>query len=165
MIATERLTLRKARPDDLQAMHAIFSRADAMAYWDTLPHKELATTRRFLDQMIAADPKSSDDFIVEHQGALIGKAGFWRKPEVGYIFHPDQWGKGFGKEALLALIERAFDHHRWDHITAEIDPRNERSRRLLLGLGFDETGFAEKTLKLGDAWVDSAYFKLVRSAA
>lgn len=60
------------------------------------------------------------------------------------------------------LIARAFQHHGWDHITAEIDPRNERSRRLLLGLGFAETGFAEKTIKVGDQWVDSADFHLDR---
>lgn len=160
MITTKRLTLRRARPDDLEAMHAIFSRADAMAHWDTLPHKDLETTKHFLDQIIAADLASSDDFVVEYEGALIGKAGFWRWPEVGYIFHPDHWGKGFGKEVLSALIKRAFEHHSWPEIVAEIDPRNDRSRRLLTSLGFHLTGTKEKTLQLGDLWVDSAYFAL-----
>lgn len=160
MITTERLILRRARADDLDAMHAIFSRSDAMAYWDTLPHQDLATTEQFLDQMINADPSTNDDFVVEHQGQLIGKAGFWRKPEIGYIFHPDHWGKGFGKEALTALIYRAFAEQNWPTITAEIDPRNVRSQRLLTGFGFEQTGYKEKTLKLGDLWVDSAYFAL-----
>lgn len=165
MITTERLTLRRPRPDDLDAMHAIFSRADAMAHWDTLPHKDKATTKAFLDGMIAADPNSSDDFVIEHQGQLIGKAGFWRQPEVGYIFHPDYWGKGFGKEVLTALIERAFAHHGWPEIVAEIDPRNDRSRKLLTGLGFKLTGSKEKTLQLGDLWVDSEYFALKNPGA
>lgn len=164
MITTERLTLRRARADDLEAMYALFSRADAMAYWDTLPHSDISVTKRFLDAMIAADPSSSDDFVVEYQGQLIGKAGFWRRPEVGYIFHPDYWGKGFAKEILTALIQRAFEHHNWPEIVAEIDPRNDRSRRLLTGLGFKLTGTKEKTLKLGDLWVDSAYFALSNPA-
>lgn len=165
MITTERLKLRRARHDDLQAMHAIFSHADAMAYWDTLPHKDLATTKQFLDQMVKANPETSDDFVVEYGGVLIGKAGFWRQPEIGYIFHPDHWGKGFGKEVLHVLIQRAFEHHNWPKIVAEIDPRNDRSRRLLSSLGFKLTGTKEKTLKLGDLWVDSAYFALENPGA
>lgn len=162
MLTTNRLTLRRARLEDVPALFAIFSNPDAMAYWDTLPHESLEVTERFVREMAKSDGTHSDDFVVEQKGHVIGKAGFWRKPEIGYIFCPDQWGKGLAKEALVALIARAFAHHGWDHITAEIDPRNERSRRLLSGLGFVETGFAEKTLKLGDQWVDSAYFKLTR---
>ena len=160
IITTERLTLRRAREDDLEALYAVFSNPDAMRYWDTLPHEDREQTRRFMSRMIEASETKSDDFVVEHQGHVIGKAGFWRRPEVGYILHPDHWGKGFAREALTALIARAFNYHCWPHITAEIDPRNDRSRNLLTGLGFTETGFAEKTLKLGDLWVDSAYFRL-----
>lgn len=160
MITTERLILRRAQADDLHALHAIFSNANAMAYWNTLPHKDLTTTRQFLDKLIQADLETSDDFVVEHDGTVIGKAGFWRHPEVGYIFHPDSWGKGFGKEVLTALVSRAFDHHDWPKIVAEIDPRNDRSQRLLTSLGFVQTGFKEKTLQLGELWVDSAYFAL-----
>lgn len=160
MITTERLTLRRARRDDLDALHAIFSNASAMAYWDTLPHKDVATTKHFLDRMIKADLETSDDFVIEHDGKVIGKAGFWRHPEVGYIFHPDSWGQGIGREVLTALIARAFDHHGWPEIVAEIDPRNDRSQKLLTSLGFVQTGFKEKTLQLGNLWVDSAYFAL-----
>ncbi|MEM1284400.1 MAG: GNAT family N-acetyltransferase [Pseudomonadota bacterium] len=162
MITTDRLTLRRARPGDATALFAIFSDPEAMAYWDTLPHASLEVTERFVREMAKSDGVTSDDFVLVLDGKVIGKAGFWRKPEIGYILHRDHWGKGLAKEALSALLARAFDTRGWDHVVAEIDPRNTRSRRLLLGLGFAQTGFAEKTLKLGDQWVDSAYFRLDR---
>lgn len=164
MITTERLTLRRARDGDLAALYAVFSNHDAMRYWDTLAHGDKKQTERFLRAMIDASDDKSDDFVIEYQGGVIGKAGFWHHPEVGYILHPEHWGKGLAREALRALIARAFDHHGWPHIIAEIDPRNDRSRKLLTGLGFKQTGFAEKTLKLGDIWVDSAYFRLANPA-
>ena len=62
---------------------------------------------RGLGKIIAATPDASDDFVIEFQGRVIGKAGFWRVPEVGYILHPDSWGQGFAAEALRAVIVRA----------------------------------------------------------
>ncbi|MBO6675433.1 MAG: GNAT family N-acetyltransferase [Rhizobiales bacterium] len=162
MINTDRLVLRRARLEDAPALFEVFGDPQAMAYWDTLPHADITITERFVRWMATSDGVTSDDFVVELEGTVIGKAGFWRKPEIGYILHRNHWGKGLAKEALTVLIARAFQHHGWDHITAEIDPRNERSRRLLLGLGFAETGFAEKTIKVGDQWVDSADFHLDR---
>lgn len=66
----------------------------------------LSKPSAFLDAMIAAAPEESDDYVVEHQGRVIGKAGCWRLPEVGYILHPDYWGQGLAREALAAVIYR-----------------------------------------------------------
>jgi RimJ/RimL family protein N-acetyltransferase len=52
-------------------------------------------TREWLAGMVAADPAASSDFVVEHGGRVIGKAGCWRVPEIGYILHPDYWSKGW----------------------------------------------------------------------
>ena len=39
-ILTPRLKLRRARPDDLEALHAVFTQPAAMRYWSTPPHAE-----------------------------------------------------------------------------------------------------------------------------
>lgn len=44
-LVTPRLKLRRARPDDLLAMHAVLSNPAAMRYWSTPPHADLAGTR------------------------------------------------------------------------------------------------------------------------
>ncbi len=57
------------------------------------------------------------------------------------------------------MIARAFA--RGLHaIKADVDPRNVLSLRLLRKLGFVETGLAERTLLIGDEWVDSVYLEL-----
>ena len=74
----------------------------------TLPHRTLAETRRWVEAMIAIPPDEGEDFVVEHQGEVIGKAGLYRFPRIGFILHPDHWGKGFAGEALRDRPVRDF---------------------------------------------------------
>ena len=159
-LRTERLLLRQAREDDLAAFHAILSDPRATAYWSTPPHAELAQTQDWLASMIAIDPAEGEDFVVELDGRVIGKAGLYRFPEIGFILHPDAWGRGYAREALRAVISRAFAVHRLEAIEADVDPRNTASLKLLLGLGFSESGRAERTWLVGDQWCDSIYLRL-----
>lgn len=159
-LVTERLTLRPARADDLEAMHAVLGDARAMTYWSTPPHAGLDETRDWLASMIAIDPAEGEDFIVERDGRVIGKAGLHRFPTIGFILHPDDWGQGLAREALAAVIPRAFAVHGLDAIIADVDPRNLASLRLLAGLGFAESGRAARTWFVGGVWCDSVYLRL-----
>ncbi|GAA4756535.1 GNAT family N-acetyltransferase [Sphingomonas daechungensis] len=157
---TKRLTLRPARESDLVAMHGILSDPRAMTYWSSLPHDRIEQTWDWLASMLAIPPSEGEDFVVELGGKLIGKAGLWRFPEIGFIFHPDYWGRGYAREALEFVLDRAFGVHQLPAVTADVDPRNEGSIRLLAGLGFQETGREERTFQIGDQWCDSVYFEL-----
>ena len=156
---TERLLLRRACNEDAAAMHAIMSHTMAMRFWSTPPHAELADTERWMRSMVDADPSTSDDFIVTLDGQLIGKLGAWRLPEVGFLIDPAHWGNGYAGEALAAFIER---RRRLGSVelTADVDPRNRSSIRLLEGAGFVETGRATGTWQVGDELCDSVYFRL-----
>ena len=162
MITTERLCLRRARMDDLDDLHRVFSHPDAMRYWDSLPYEDIEQTRHLLTGMVAASETESDDFVVEYQGRAIGKAGCWRMGEIGFILHPDYWGRGLAHEALRAVIPHVFDALPVDRLEADVDPRNDASLKLLAKLGFRETGRAERTLLVGDEWCDSVYLALPR---
>jgi ribosomal-protein-alanine N-acetyltransferase len=157
---TERLLLRPARADDLEPLHAIFSDPRAMAFWSSMPHGDLQTTRDWLVSMMAIQPEEGEDFILECDGELLGKAGLYRFPDIGYILHPDHWGRGYAREALTFVIDRAFEVHRLETIAADVDPRNERSLALLKKLHFRETRRAERTWEIGGEWYDSVYLAL-----
>jgi ribosomal-protein-alanine N-acetyltransferase len=162
MIRTERLLLRRARPDDLDALHAILTDRRAMRYWSTPPHTTLAETQEWLDRMIDGPPAESDDYIVELDGRAIGKAGCYRLPEIGYILHPDNWGKGYIREAMTAIIAHIFATRDIERLVADVDPRNDASIGLLLRLGFVETHRARGTWQVGEELCDSVYFALAR---
>ena len=141
-------------------MHGVLSSPTAMAYWSSTPHETLDQTRDWLASMIAIQPSEAEDLIMELDGRLIGKAGLWRFPEIGFILHPDYWGRGFAGEALALVLQRAFDVHGLPKVAADVDPRNVSSLKLLSRLGFHETGRKERTWFVGGQWCDSIYLAL-----
>jgi len=160
VIHTQRLTLRPARADDLDALHAIMRQPRTMAYWSTPPHEHHDQTADFLEGMMTIPSDLGEDFIAENEGRLIGKVGLYRFPELGYLFDPDFWGMGFAREAMVAVISRAFAVNALPRLIADVDPRNAASIRLLERLGFRETHRATKTILVGEQWCDSVYFAL-----
>lgn len=162
-IVTPRLTLRLARREDLEAMHAVLSDARAVQWWSTPPHETLDHTRDWLEAMIAGNG-SGLDFVVEVEGRAVGKAGFFAPPDVGYILHPDVWGRGLATEAVGAVLDRLFQTTDHAAARADVDPANAASIRLLEKLGFQQAGFAANTWNVGGVWQDSAFYTLSRDA-
>lgn len=163
VLSTPRLTLRRPRLEDAPALYAILSDPAAMRYWSTLPHAELAESEAWVAAAIRAiDSGECDDFFVERDGRLIGKAGLWNGDEIGFLFSPAVWGQGYAREALGAVIAHAFGAGGRTQIRADVDPRNDRSLHLLTRLGFRETGRAERTFRIGGEWSDSVYLTLTK---
>ncbi|OWV50076.1 GNAT family N-acetyltransferase [Mameliella alba] len=160
VIRTARLLLRRARPTDLEPLHAVLSHPGAMRYWSHPAHDDITQSLGYL-QGLMEDRPDSFDLVIEHQGRCIGKAGMWRAPDFGYILHPDHWGKGLAFEALSAILPELARHRpHLPKLTAEIDPRNLASGRLLEKLGFTHLRTEEKNFLYGGwEWCDSAYYE------
>jgi [ribosomal protein S5]-alanine N-acetyltransferase len=164
MIKTKRLLLRRARLDDAAEMYKILSNEAAMRYWSSPPHSEFTQTQAWVCDMVAAAQNTSEDFIIEIDGRVAGKVGAYSLPEFGYILHPDFWGSGIATEALSAFLGHVYQT-RPDiaALTADIDPRNTASIRLVEKLGFHETGRAQRTFETHIGWCDSVYFAIDRA--
>jgi RimJ/RimL family protein N-acetyltransferase len=162
---TARLVLRRAVPEDLPAFHEIMSDPRAMRYWSRPEHETIEQTQGFVDFLCGCPGNGGDDWVIELEGRAIGKAGAWNPPEVGFLLHPDHWGKRYAHEAMATLIPLLFVRHEVPALTADVDPRNTASLRLLDRLGFRETGRAERTLLWREEWCDSVYLALPRNRA
>jgi ribosomal-protein-alanine N-acetyltransferase len=80
------------------------------------------------------------------------------RAEIGYALGRAHWGKGIMREALGALIERAFGELALRRLEAQVDPRNQASGRLLLRLGFTREGLLrQRWFTKGDACDVEAY--------
>ena len=140
-------------------MHRIMSDAVAMRYWSTPPHADLDETARWIASMIEVDSAASDDFIVTLRGSVIGKLGAWRLPEIGFLIARNHWGQGIAGEAMTAFIGRRRLLGSTE-LTADVDPRNVASLRVLERHGFVETGRAVGTWQVGAELCDSVYLRL-----
>lgn len=165
-IDTPRLILRKPQAADAADLHDAMRRPEAMRYWSRPEHDSLAETAEFLARMRAGEG-AGDDFVIvlRDQDRVIGKAGAWRLPEVGFLLHPDFWGLGLAHEAMAAVVAHLFRWHDLPALTAEADPRNAASLGLLHRLGFRETHRATRTMQWRDEWCDSVYLQRERAPA
>jgi RimJ/RimL family protein N-acetyltransferase len=80
-------------------------------------------------------------------GRLIGRIGLLRHHdwpesdspvEVGWVLHPDRWGRGLATEGGCAAMRAWLDHLPDDELISITGPRNRRSRAVMerLGLSF-----------------------------
>jgi len=160
-ISTSRLLLRAAREDDVNGLHNAFSDSEVMRYWSTPPHISCEETSTWISKMTTSAQNGTTDFVIAlPSGSAIGKIGIWQDQEIGFLLSQEYWGKGLAREALCAILEYLFREIDLHEITADVDPRNQRSMTLLENVGFVKTGFKERTWEVGGKWVDSVYFGL-----
>jgi RimJ/RimL family protein N-acetyltransferase len=76
-------------------------------------------------------------------GSFVGRAGLhhpacddWPGVEVGWVLHPDHWGRGYATEAARRAIDFAFHELDLDRVCSVILPENERSIAVARRLGF-----------------------------
>ena len=151
--------MRRARAEDLDAIHQIMADPETMRYWSTPPHQDRGETETWLESMVAPTSEYSDEFVLEHDGEVIGKLGAWRLPEIGFYLRRDLWGRGFASEALREFIGYIAARGA-SHLTADVDPLNTASLALLEAMGFRETGRAVATFVIGERVCDSVYLRV-----
>ncbi|GAB2177693.1 GNAT family N-acetyltransferase [Dongia sp. agr-C8] len=161
IIETPRLILRRLANYDAPALHEMLSDPETMRFWSTVPHVEIAETEAWIAESVAATCRGdAHDFAVLVEGRVVGRVAFWMGNEIGFLFHRDVWGQGIAREGVGALLRHGFDTLKFTSVRADVDPGNIRSLALLGRLGFRRTGYAERTFKIGETWVDSVYLEL-----
>jgi RimJ/RimL family protein N-acetyltransferase len=106
----------------------------------------------------AADPGPYGNYriVVRAHGQTIGTAGFYGPPDeagqvtIGYGLVDQEWGNGYGTEAVAGLIEICRRNRGVSTIVADTDLDNIASRRVLEKNGF---GHVRTT-------AESCYFEL-----
>lgn len=168
-IHTERLSLRRPRMDDLDALHSWYGRDDATRY--LLTH---ALTREHLAVELRRRTTPHEErpdvlpLVVEHDGEVVGdlvlmvKGPSYSQAELGWTLHPDVAGRGIATEAARALIALAFGHYRLHRLYADLDARNDRSRALCERLGMRQETHALKDFWSKGEWTDSYRYALLR---
>jgi len=73
---------------------------------------------------------------------------------VGYGLAEESVGRGLMTEALRAVIDFAWGTLKLHRVMANYLPENERSAKVLAGLGFEVEGYAKKYLYIDGRWQD-----------
>jgi RimJ/RimL family protein N-acetyltransferase len=124
--------------------------------WPEFP-EAIAFTLQHLRSAPEPDRAWSMQLFLDHEtGRLLGSGGFAASPldrtvEIGYEVAPEFRGRGFGRAAARALVERAVASGEVDRVVAHTLPGPNASTRVLVPLGFEHVGDQEDP-EVGTVW-------------
>jgi RimJ/RimL family protein N-acetyltransferase len=170
--ATERLTIRRAVPDDAEATFA-FRRREEVARWLTeLPSASNAYRRTFEDPQ-----RLASTLVVESGGRVVGDLmlrvedawtqkeaephGRGRQAELAWVLDPVHTGHGYATEAVRELLHICFDDLGLHRVVATCFALNEPSWRLMerVGLRRELHARADALHRSGE-WMDTYGYAL-----
>ena len=170
VVETARLRLRPYRPEDARDIFAVYSDPEVTRYWSFPAWTQLAQAQAYLTQRLALEPPSVIAWAVAERGSdrLVGTTTFFAlngpqcRAEIGYSLARAHHGRGYASEMLRGAIGHGFDACGLERIEADVDPRNEKSWRLLEKLGFRREGLARDRWRVGGEVCDSYLYGLLR---
>lgn len=95
--------------------------------------------------------------------ALVGVSWPMGYGEIAYQIGESHQGRGIGRSAVGALIEKVFDETLLRRLTATIAVDNQPSRRLVESLGFVREGVLREHFLIGGEPMDEVVYGLLRS--
>ena len=143
VFVTDRLLARRLGAEDVEALFAVYSDAEAMRWVGdgqpiTRPECEqwvtvtLANYEKRGYGMFALEERASGNIIgfcgIVHPGGQI-------EPEIKYAFLRSHWGRGLATEAVIGLLRYGSEVHSLTYLIATVAPDNSASQRVLLKAG------------------------------
>ncbi len=146
-----RLSFESLRPEHAEGLFAALDDPRVGRYIEGPDVTTLTELRARIDRLLAGSGDEAEtwlNWVVRLEGTVIGRLEATLHDgvaEVGYVFGPRWWGRGYGSEAvawLLSELRQRSVPEAW----ASVDPENEASIRLLRRVGFEETTPGEVVL-------------------
>ena len=140
VMETERLILRPLRIDDAEALHPMYSDAEANIYGSHPATTTLDESRARLEASIADPSWRAWAVTLKGDDTAIGTIACYEKrqgkvTEIGYVLKRAFWGRGIATEAVAAMIDLLFAEGQ-RRVFADTDPDNRASGAVLERLGF-----------------------------
>jgi RimJ/RimL family protein N-acetyltransferase len=166
----KQVVLRHPRGDDVDALYALFSNAEALRFWSHGPWSSRLQAETYLRDIHAGAASGgllqwgvtlAGDNRLIGTTTLYGLARDHARCEIGFALHPDYWGQGLAADAVRTVLEHAFSALGLLRVEADVDPHNAPSLRLLDALGFTREGYARERYRLGGGTQDSVMLGLL----
>lgn len=154
-LCTPRLSLRAMRVGDSADMFSYASLPQVTEYLLWQPHESERATKRYLEyaQKLYRSGEMVDWAVtLEETGRMIGTCGFAsldgenRSGEIGYVLHPDFWGKGLAAAALRAVMQYGFETLGLHRIEGRHMRGNESSGKVMQKCGMHYEGTLRDSL-------------------
>jgi RimJ/RimL family protein N-acetyltransferase len=164
-LETERLRLRRFRPDDWEAIYAYASDAATNFYLreGEITEEELRAwvTTQSVDEEVAYA------VVVKPDDAPIGHLIFRPEPipctyEIGWVLHERSRGQGYATEAARARLDYGFTTLGLHRVIATCQPENVASWRVMERLGMRREAHFRQSIPRNDGtWWDEYVYAIL----
>jgi ribosomal-protein-alanine N-acetyltransferase len=106
--------------------------------------------------------RNEDDALVGVYTVSQIARGFFQNAYLGYYGFAPTAGEGLMADGLQLVLRHCFQKLKLHRLEANIQPGNERSKRLAQHAGFRYEGFSPRYLKIGGRWRDHERWAITR---
>ncbi|MDP4170901.1 MAG: GNAT family protein [Bacillota bacterium] len=165
LIKTERLCVRNFQSSDWQTVHEYTSNSSVMKYIPEGLFSE-EDTKAFIKQNTGKDADKYAVVLID-ENLVIGHISFHKyfgehTYEIGWVFNPTYYNKGYASEAARAIVKFGFKNMNLHRIIATCQPQNPPSYRVMEKIGMRREGFFKKCIPHGDEWWDEYYYAILK---
>jgi [ribosomal protein S5]-alanine N-acetyltransferase len=170
-LRTERLVLRQILASDAQEILFLRSDERVMEFICRERAQTINDAIAFITRIndsLQSDAGITWGISLKDEDTLIGTIGFYRlvkehfRAEVGYLLHPDHWGKGIMTEALETVVHYGFHTLNFHTIEADLDPNNTGSKRILEKAGFIQEGHFKENYYYKGVFLDTLVYSKIK---
>ena len=171
-LKTKRLLLRKLESTDVNEIFFLRSNENVLRYLGKEPAKTITEAEEFISKI----NKNIDEneailwgiALLNDPAVIIGTICLWNfqkehyRGEIGYILHPDHWGKGIMKEAIKAVVDYGFNSLGLHSMEALLSPENIASSTVLESNGFVKEGHLKENFYFNGLFGDTAIYSRLK---
>ena len=166
-LSLEGLTIRRAEPDDCDAVYEMFTASTVYSGTLQLPYP----SREYWRRRLSENPDNVYYLVGIIEGRIVGMAHVAPSPRlrrrhagaIGISVHADWQGKGLGKELMSAIVDLADNWLNLTRLELEVYADNEAAIRLYERFGFEVEGRLRQHAFRDGQFVDSIVMGRLRA--
>lgn len=159
VIQTPRLILKPVSAGDVPAVVPAIGNYDVVRWLGRVPYPYRTADA---EAFVAANAANAGRvWFVHDASGLVG--GVSIDGELGYWYRREVWGQGYAVEAAVAAIDAHFADRTAGDLPSGHFPGNERSRRVLVKLGFRAAGTRLVASRALAQQIESHLYRLSRA--
>jgi len=169
-LKSERLLFRKIVIGDAKDLFLIRSNDDVMRFMDVVRFESIVDAEKLIHSVKESYKKETGinwAIVEKHSNSFVGYFGFFRiipehcRAEIGYALKPEYWGKGYMYETINRMVRFGFKNMKLHSIEANVNPKNERSKKVLEKIGFKKEAYFRENYLFDNKFLDSIIYSLL----
>ncbi|AZA76174.1 N-acetyltransferase [Chryseobacterium sp. G0186] len=172
-LASKRLTLRTFRESDVSNVHEMLLRPESTEFNPTTYSEDKNETIKLIKTWQKETEQGKDQrkftFLIEDSinQTFVGIIGLdiiklpYKNAEIWFKLNPENWGKGYGTEALERIIQFAFEDLKLHRVEGGCAVDNIASYRVMEKSGMIREAHRRKLLPLKNGWSDNYEYAIL----